>query len=121
MPPHIYSVAQTILARMEGLFLARTGGLPPDTANVDCSTIVTNRNHVSTASLAASTIKVPTQAVCLLGRSGSGKSVNTEYLVEYLLSQHPSDSILTGAPPTFFIPLPCAPLALTFNQQCSDT
>ncbi|KAL5965565.1 Unconventional myosin-XVIIIa [Taenia solium] len=96
MPPHIYSVAQTILARMEGLFLARGGSPSSGAANADCSTTITNPNSVCTASLGAATIKVPTQAVCLLGRSGSGKSVNTEYLIEYLLSQCPSDSVLTA-------------------------
>ncbi|VDK33552.1 unnamed protein product [Taenia asiatica] len=96
MPPHIYSVAQTILARIEGLFLARGGSPSSGAANADCSTTITNRNSVCTASLGAATIKVPTQAVCLLGRSGSGKSVNTEYLIEYLLSQCPSDSVVTA-------------------------
>ncbi|KAL5110738.1 Unconventional myosin-XVIIIa [Taenia crassiceps] len=96
MPPHIYSVAQTILARMEHLFVARGGGPSSGATSADCPTNITNRSRVSTASLAAATIKVPTQAVCLLGRSGSGKSVNTEYLIEYLLSQCPSDSVLTA-------------------------
>ncbi|KAH9282632.1 Unconventional myosin-XVIIIa [Echinococcus granulosus] len=96
MPPHIYSVAQTIWARMEGLFLAREGVLPPGAVDANCSTTAVNRDRVSTTSLLAATIKVPTQAVCLLGRSGSGKSVNTEHLIEYLLSQCPSDSVLTA-------------------------
>ncbi|KAM3171852.1 hypothetical protein ACTXT7_015770 [Hymenolepis weldensis] len=88
MPPHIYSVAQTIYARMEAEFLAReerssTPGMNGNSSNVD-STPTFGRERISTASISA--VKVPTQAVCLLGRSGSGKSVNTEHLIEYLLT-----------------------------------
>ncbi|VDM16936.1 unnamed protein product, partial [Hydatigera taeniaeformis] len=101
MPPHIYSVAQTILARMEGLFLERGEDSPPGALNADCPLSIANRNRVPTVPLAAATIKVPTQAVCFLGRSGSGKSVNAEHLIEYLLSQCPSESVLTGAPLAF--------------------
>ncbi|VDO16190.1 unnamed protein product [Rodentolepis nana] len=88
MPPHIYSVAQTILARIEAEFLARKDLSSP--ARINDNFPHTVRDRVSTASM--STIKFPTQAVCLLGRSGSGKSVNAEYLIEYLLTPQSTQS-----------------------------
>nr|CDS31290.2 myosin xviiia [Hymenolepis microstoma] len=88
MPPHIYSVAQTIIARIEAEFLVRkerssTSGINGNSSHV-------GRDRVSTASMSA--VKIPTQAVCLLGRSGSGKSMNAEYLIEYLLTPQSTQS-----------------------------
>lgn len=91
MPPHIYSLAQTILAQIEVALLARVNHSP--THGVDGSSDIDSQTatrlpvglkRVSTDSM--SSVKVPTQAVCLLGRSGSGKSVNMEHLIEYLLT-----------------------------------
>uniref|UniRef100_A0A5K3EX37 Myosin motor domain-containing protein n=1 Tax=Mesocestoides corti TaxID=53468 RepID=A0A5K3EX37_MESCO len=88
MPPHIYSVAQTALANLKRAFIARRDFGAADEcfeASGDERTCSITTDGVSAASTAP--VKVPTQAICVLGRSGSGKSINTEHLVEYFFPQ----------------------------------
>ncbi|KAM7537030.1 hypothetical protein Aperf_G00000067063 [Anoplocephala perfoliata] len=112
MPPHIYSLAQTILARMEVALWGRdeeeahspTHAVDCSSSDIDVPGSQVGRERVFTDSMSA--VKMPTQAVCLLGRSGSGKTVNAEHLIEYLLTpqtrssnsppSNPHESILTA-------------------------
>ncbi len=64
MPPHVYSVAQVAFARLE---------------------IATNELYAN--GKARSKHFCPSQGICLLGRSGAGKSMSTELILEYLVSR----------------------------------
>ncbi|VDK83572.1 unnamed protein product [Dibothriocephalus latus] len=69
MPPHVYSVAQTALARLEASE-AVSGG-----------TLLTTSLYAQPSGA----LRIPTQAICLLGRSGAGKSISTEHILEYCI------------------------------------
>ncbi|KAL7065163.1 hypothetical protein AAHC03_04571 [Spirometra sp. Aus1] len=89
MPPHIYSVAQTALARLEAVFYLRqhygaksaSEPLIGQSETVSGGTVLTCSMYCQSAGA----LKIPTQAICLLGRSGAGKSISTEHILEYCI------------------------------------
>uniref|UniRef100_A0A183SRL2 Myosin motor domain-containing protein n=1 Tax=Schistocephalus solidus TaxID=70667 RepID=A0A183SRL2_SCHSO len=89
MPPHVYSVAQTALARLDAVFYLRQhyGAKSASEPPTGQSEAVSNGTLLTTSlfSQPSVALKIPTQAICLLGRSGAGKSISTEHILEYCI------------------------------------
>ncbi|BHF63640.1 hypothetical protein SprV_0200663400 [Sparganum proliferum] len=89
MPPHIYSVTQTALARLEAVFYLRQhyGAKSASEPLIGQSEAVSGGTVLTSSMYCQSTgaLKIPTQAICLLGRSGAGKSISTEHILEYCI------------------------------------